>query len=91
MTGTEGDPAAVVTELKTIPQILSTQANGDPDCAVGSSVFVAQRIVSQSVMQFASPTTLPRVGVPPVTLNDIAIVLASFGKVKVIFAMSLNV
>jgi hypothetical protein len=54
-------------------------------------VFVAQRIVSQSVMQFASPTTLPRVGVPPVTLNDIAIVLASFGKVKVIFAMSLNV
>jgi hypothetical protein len=30
LTGTEADPAGVVTELKTIPQIRSTQARGVP-------------------------------------------------------------
>ncbi len=76
LTGTAADPAAAVTELNTIPQMRSTQAAGDPDCAAGSIVFVAHRIVIQSVMQLPSPTTLPRVGVPPVMLNDIAIVFA---------------
>jgi hypothetical protein len=76
LTGTDADPAAAVTELNTIPQMRSTQAAGVPDWAAGSIVLVAQRIVIQSVMQLPSPTTLPRVGVPPVMLNDIAIVFA---------------
>jgi hypothetical protein len=36
LTGTEADPAAVVTELKTMPQIRSTQVEGVPDCAAWS-------------------------------------------------------
>ncbi len=72
LTGTLGCPAAVVTELKTMPQILSTQVVGVPFCAVGSLVLVAQGMVIQSVVQATEPTTEPRVGLPPVTLNDMA-------------------
>ncbi len=43
-----------------------------PDCPAGSKVFVAQSIVIQSVIQLASPTTLPNAGVPPVMLKDMA-------------------
>jgi hypothetical protein len=61
---------AAVTELKTIPQILSTQVAGVPVWAVGSMLFVAQGMVIQSVAQLV-PTTLPAAGEPPVILNDI--------------------
>ena len=72
MTGTDGEAAGVVTELKTIPQILSTQTVGVPVCTIGSMVLVAQGMVSQSVTQFVS-TTLP-IGVVllPVKLKDMA-------------------
>ena len=62
----------VVTELKTMPQILSTQTVGVPDWAVGELVLVAQGMVTQSVTQ-VSPTTEPSIAAaPPVRLNDMA-------------------
>ena len=63
-TGTDGDPAEVVTELKTMPQILSTQIDGVPDWTL-VLLFVAQGMVSQSVEQ-AVLTLLPSAGDPPV-------------------------
>ena len=69
MTGTEGEGKSVVTELNTMPQILSTQTSGEPpDCASGLRVLVAQGMVSQSVTQpvFSEPTD-PSL---PVMLND---------------------
>ena len=56
-------PAEVVTELKTIPQILSTQIFGVPFWDV-DKVFVAQGILIQSVLQ-SNPTLLPSEGDPP--------------------------
>ena len=51
-TGTDGEAAGVATELKTMPQILSTQAIVVPAVDVvwasGVIVFVAQGIVIQS-------------------------------------------
>ena len=49
VTGTEFDPAEVVAELKTIPQILSTHTEGVPVWVVGLLLFVAHGIVIQSV------------------------------------------
>jgi hypothetical protein len=70
---------AMATELKTMPQILSTQVIVVPAvavvCALGSMVLVAQGIVIQSVEQEV-PTTLPTAIVPPVTLNAMEGVLA---------------
>jgi len=72
LTGTDGEAAGVVTELKTIPQILSTQTVGVPVCTIGSRVLVAQGMVSQSVTQLVS-TRLPNGEVLlPVTLKDMA-------------------
>ncbi len=72
MTGTDGEAAGVVTELKTIPQILSTQTVGVPVCTFGFMVLVAHGMVSQSVTQLV-PTTLPTgVVLLPVKLKDIA-------------------
>ena len=71
MTGTEEVPELVVTELKTIPQIRSTQTEGVPLCVVGWLELVAHGTVIQSVAQFV-PTTLPSAGDPPVMLKDIA-------------------
>ena len=65
----------MVAELKTWPQILSTHTTGVPDWVVGSLVLVAQGMVIQSVEQEV-PTTLPRVGDPPVMENDCGGVLA---------------
>ncbi len=59
-----------MTELKTIPQILSTQVAGVPVWAVGSMLLVAQGMVIQSVAQLV-PTKVPAAGEPPVILNDI--------------------
>ena len=75
-TGTEFCPEAAVTELKTMPQILSTQTIGVPDWAVGLFVLVAHGMVNQSVMQL-SPTTAPEAPAAPVPvrLKDMAIVL----------------
>ncbi len=72
LTGTLGVPAFSVTELKTMPQMRSTQVLGVPLCAVGSLVLVAHGMVIQSVTQATEPTTEPSMGLPPVTLNDIA-------------------
>ena len=63
-TGTDGDPAEVVTELKTMPQILSTQIDGVPDWTL-LLLFVAHGIVIQSVEQ-AVLTLLPSAGDPPI-------------------------
>ena len=71
LTGTLGDPDGVPTELKTMPQILSTHVVGVPIWAVGSLELVAQGMVIQSVSHWV-PTTLPSAGLPPVMLNDIA-------------------
>ena len=71
MTGTEQVPELVVTDLKTIPQIRSTQTEGVPLCVVGWLELVAHGTVIQSVAQFV-PTTLPSAGDPPVMLKDIA-------------------
>ena len=71
MTGTEVVVEAAVTELKTIPQIRSTQTEGVPDCVVGWLELVAHGTVIQSVAQFV-PTTLPSAGDPPVMLKAIA-------------------
>ena len=65
----------VVAELNTWPHILSTQTTGVPDWVVGSLVLVAQGMVIQSVEQEV-PTTLPRVGEPPVMENAWGGVLA---------------
>lgn len=72
-TGTDGLPAAVVTELNTMPQMRSTQIEGVP-VWVGELLLVAQGIVIQSVLQEV-PTTDPRAGLPPVMLKDMAGVL----------------
>jgi hypothetical protein len=74
LTGTEDDPDGVVAELKTIPQILSTQMDGVPVWVVGSLLLVAQGMVIQSVAQVV-PTFEPSAGEPPVTLKDMAGVL----------------
>ena len=66
-TGTDGDPAEVVTELKTMPHILSTQIDGVPDWTL-LLLLVAHGIVSQSVEQ-AVLTLLPSAGEPPITLE----------------------
>ena len=75
--------AAAVTELKTIPQILSTQTTVVPAvpvvCAFGSIVLVAHGIVIQSVEQEV-PTIVPTAIVPPVMLNDMEGVLAEIWK-----------
>ena len=71
MTGTEVDPAAVVAELKTMPQILSTQTEGVPVWVVGLLLLVAQGMVIQSV-EHVVPTLLPSAGEPPVMLKDMA-------------------
>ena len=71
VTGTEFDPAEVVAELKTIPQILSTHTEGVPVWVVGLLLFVAHGIVIQSVEQVV-PTLLPSAGDPPVILKDMA-------------------
>ena len=63
-------------ELKTMPQILSTQTAGVPIWVVGSLELVAHGMVIQSVVQ-AVPTTLPAAGLPPVMLKDMAGVLAA--------------
>ena len=68
VTGTELDPEGVVTELKTMPQIRSTQTEGVPVWSVGSLLFVAHGMVIQSV-EHAVPTLLPSAGVPPVMLK----------------------
>ena len=72
--------AVLATELKAMPQILSTHVVVVPAvavvCASGFIVFVAHGIVIQSVEQEV-PTTVPGFAVPPVTLNDIAGVLAA--------------
>lgn len=78
LTGTDVLPAAVVAELKTIPQMRSTQTAGVPVWVVGSLELVAQGMVIQSVAQLV-PTLLPSAGEPPVTLKDIAGVLAGKG------------
>jgi hypothetical protein len=80
-TGTDGDPAVVVAELNTIPQILSTQTAGVPVCVVGSLELVAHGIVIQSVVHEV-PTTLPSAGVPPVILNDMAGVFTVDRKIR---------
>ena len=72
LTGTDAIAAGVVTELKTMPQIRSTQTVGVPVCKDGFMVLVAHGMVSQSVTQFVS-MMLPTTDVLlPVTLNDIA-------------------
>ena len=71
ITATEGEPAIVVAELKTMPQILSTQTEGEPVCISGSLVLVAHGIVIQSVVHCV-PTMLPCCIAPPVMLNDMA-------------------
>ena len=72
-----------MTELKTIPQILSTQTVGVPDWAVGLLVLVAQGMVIQSVMQL-SPTTEPAAPAAPdpVTLKDMAMLFTEMKQVK---------
>lgn len=61
--------AVEVTELRAMPQIRSTQTVGEPFWVVGSLVFVAQGILSQSVLQF-EPTIVPwMVAVLPVMLK----------------------
>jgi len=69
-------PAAVVTELKTMPQILSWHTLGVPFWPVMLLVLVAQGMMTQSVEQ-TDPTMLPCAMVPPLMLNDIAGVLAT--------------
>ena len=71
-----------MTELKTIPQILSTQTVGVPDWAVGLLVLVAQGMVIQSVMQL-SPTTEPAAPAAPdpVTLKDMAMLFTEMKKI----------
>ena len=76
LTGTDGWPEFEVTELKTMPQIRSTQFVGVPCWALGLLVLVAQGMVIQSVTHW-SPTTEPNMLlVAPVTLNDMAGMLA---------------
>ena len=72
--------ADAVTELKTMPHILSTQMVGAEVWARGLLVLVAQGMVNQSVMH-ESPTTEPSWDAePPVTLNDMAIVFTDTTK-----------
>ena len=54
LTGTEGEFAGVVTELKTMPQILSTHVDGVPNCGVTGDPFFAQ---FQSVLSFSGRKT----------------------------------
>ena len=63
--------APVWTELKTWPQILSTQTTGVPFWAVGSLLLVAQGMVNQSVVHWV-PTRLP-VPVPPEMEKDFGV------------------
>ena len=72
MTGTDGEAAGVVTELKTIPQMRSTQTAGIPVCTIGSIVLVAHGIVSQSVAQLDSMMLPTGEVLLPVKLNDMA-------------------
>ena len=70
LTGTEGEGKSLLTELNTIPQILSTHTAGEPpDWLSGLREFVAQGIVIQSVVHsvFCEPTDPSE----PVILNDI--------------------
>ena len=68
-------PVAAVTELNTMPQILSTQVMGEPVWAVELSVLVAQGMLIQSKEQ-SVPTIEPALLVPlpvfcPCILNAI--------------------
>jgi hypothetical protein len=72
LTGTDGEAAGVVTELKTIPQMRSTQTAGIPVCTIGSIVLVAHGIVSQSVAQLDSMMLPTGEVLLPVKLNDMA-------------------
>ena len=74
LTGTEALVEGVVTELNTIPQILSTQTLGSPLWAKGKFVLVAQGIVNQSMAHAATPTLEPYPATPPVILNDDGVV-----------------
>ena len=77
LTEAEDDAAGVVTELKTMPHILSTQTVGVPLWAKGNLVFVAQGIEIQSVMHATEPTTEPNAVTPPVKLNDAGVVFTA--------------
>ena len=69
LTGTEGDGKSVLTELNTIPQILSTHTWGEPpDWLSGLRELVAQGIEIQSVVHsvFIEPTDPSE----PTILND---------------------
>ena len=69
LTGTEGDGKSVLTELNTIPQILSTHTWGEPpDWLSGLRELVAQGIEIQSVLHsvFMDPTDPSE----PTILND---------------------
>ena len=77
LTETEDDAAGVLTELKTMPHILSTQTLGVPLWAKGNLVFVAQGIDIQSVMHATEPTTEPAAVTPPVKLNDAGVVFTA--------------
>ena len=68
-------PAEVVTELKTIPQILSTQIFGVPFWDVDFLLLlVAQGILIQSVLQ-SNPTLLPSEGDPPEKIYSLFAIL----------------
>ena len=87
-TGTEGLPAAVTTELNTIPHILSTQTPGVPLWAKGKSVLVAHGIVNQSVIQpsfwSSDPIFDPSADTPPVILKDDGDAFTDIGTQKVL-------
>ena len=69
LTGTEGLGKSVSTELKIIPQSLSTQPEGEPpDWASGLRELVAQGIEIQSVVH--SKVKAPTDPSEPVILND---------------------
>ena len=72
LTGTCGVPEGVVTELKTMPQIRSTQTAGIPVCKAGFMELVAHGMVNQSVTQFVSMMLPTGDMLLPVMLNDIA-------------------
>ena len=72
-TGTDADPPGLAAELKTIPQIRSTQTDGVPDWALGLLLFVAQGMEIQSVRHPSVPTPTLLPSVPcPVMLKDMA-------------------
>ena len=70
LTGTEGEGKSLLTELNTIPQILSTHTAGEPPAWLsGRREFVAHGMVIQSVVQsvFCEPIEPSE----PTILNDI--------------------